>query len=231
MKNILYSLTLLLVTIGLMNCKKSTTEPTPTKKAFTVQCADTLYFDNHESIVMPVSITSTSGDFQVNIQDISSGDFVMIKNDVTIPAKESRDLEINFAPLNLQPGTHTCRLRSVDYNDGTNVQYKTIYLVVRPTCAYDFRNFTNGKITYYINGTPNYVSVTCKYDSDNTLRITNLSPWIMNLVMDCSNQTCSIKPVTVNGWLKGGTGTFTSSKIQFSISDNGTNIADCEIIP
>ncbi len=220
-----------MATVAMTNCKKSTSEPIPTKKTFSVQCADTLVFDNNKSMVIPVSVTSTSGDFQINIEDISDGNFTMIKNNMTCPANESRSLEINYSPINLQPGVYTCRLRTSDNSDGTNYSYKTIYLVVRPTCAYNFRNFINGKITWYINGTPVYQNIQCKYDTDNSLKITNLSTWIINLNMDCATQTCTVKPVTVGSWLKGGSGTFTDTKISFSISDNGINVADAEIIP
>jgi len=222
---------LLLLTVLLSDCKKKGGSDTTVKKTFSFQCSDTLVFDNVKSILLPVTVSSSSGNFDLSLQNISDGNFNMIKNNVNCPANESRSLEIKYVPISVEPGIHTCQLRVVDMDDGSNVMYKTIYLVIRPACAFNFRNFINGKITYYINGIATYKSIACQYEIDNSLRVTNLSTWNINLNLDCINQTCTIKPVTVNGYLKGGTGTFTDTKISFTISDNGTAIADAEIYP
>lgn len=223
----------------LFSCKKKDDNQTvDTKVDFSITCADTLFFDNvSQDEGLSVNVVrnggATSGDVALNLSNFSNSEFYASANDIICPIDESRSLNVHFTSSNLAAGIHTCKLTATqaNYSGSSNTKTKTIYLKVQPTCAFSFKDFINGNITYNINGIKNNYSVDCKYELDNTLSITGLTPYKLTLKLNCNDNTFTVKQLTYNGWLIGGSGTYTNSKISGILTNNGVNNASFEIIP
>lgn len=97
---------------------------------------------------------------------------------------------------------------------------KRIYLVYQPKCGYQYKDYVNGSITYTINQELQQKTIWCSYATSGNLLVENLTPYTMEWIFDCSNQSFTMKPQTYMGIYKTLKGTKVGDELRYTLYDN-----------
>jgi hypothetical protein len=235
MRNFVYAC-LALSIASLSACtKEQTIEEQPLVQAQII-APDTLHYDNLRVMKLPVAITRASGayngEFSVRFEPIDFiENFQGVNNGVVGKLNNFIDAEIAHI-AGLKPGVHRGKILVQQLgNKEALVLNKEVYLKVTPTCDYDYRDYKNGSITY--NGmSPEARNITCSYELDNTLAITNLFGGRTIYVDVLCNQSNAVMiPFTEKNKTYTATGTINGTSIVFELFSDGLKYATMEINP
>jgi hypothetical protein len=132
----------------------------------------------------------------------------------------------NFA---LQPGFEYCQLNiSQLYVKNPKLFSKRIVLNMTPSCAFNFKTFSKSSLTS--NGSTTNKPITCTYNESGNLVIELLLDTPLELVFDCDNKIINILPITYNGALYTGNGSYNNDSINLTVLRNNQNYATARII-
>jgi hypothetical protein len=208
-------------------CKKTpTTTLNPQIVNFEMEVADTIIFDNLKSIKLPVKIKRTSGassgDFTIRFESIDNQFIASTPTDLICPSDDFRNYDVSYT-FKIEPGVYRATIKATQVNiNNPESKTKTVYFVVRPSCAFNFKDYKSAKTVWVINGLTNYINVSCNYNLDNTLGVSGIATnFAHNLQFNCSNNTINVLPVTYNGNVYAGSGTFSAGKINLTMTYNG----------
>jgi hypothetical protein len=151
---------------------------------------------------------------------------------LVIPSNQERYFDINFNQTNAIPGSYPCQLTVSVFNVNNYIpQTKDIKLIYAPNCAYNYRNYINGEITYQINGILTNKTINCSYNNQGQLVIDNLTTFPVVLNFDCQNQTVTMQSLTHLGFFVTGDGYVLGQNIILNIYDDGVLNAVARIKP
>jgi hypothetical protein len=220
MKN---ALNIFLVSVSLLSfasCNKDEqTQPEPT--AFTYTAADSLVFEHSGTLPYTVAVQSTSGKEFISNFSGFSGSFYDGGTTLSIPSNQSRSFDVTFNQFGLSPGAYPCTLTVAVPNENNAVKTKVVQMVYRPNCGYAFLNYTIAEITYEINGILLNKSITCDYNSNGQLEVQGLTPFLVVLNFDCSNETVTMEPLIHLGNVVTCTGTVEGTEIAMQFYNDG----------
>jgi hypothetical protein len=228
-------LCLLMALFGMMtqSCKKDKSSVVPLPRIeFTVSSADTLVFEHSGTKDFEVSVSSVhQKDFVASFSDINAA-FTLTEREQLISSNTARNFSFTFNQFGVQPGVYPSKLSVSVANENAESFEKNVMLVYRPNCAYEFRDYKNGEITYQINGILQNKTLTCSYNTSGKLSITGLTPYPVVLEINCDNKTVSMQPVIHNGATKTAQGSINmQQQIELSIFNDGAPDAVAVIKP
>lgn len=188
---------------------------------FDFSAGDSLVFEHSGTKPFTVGLTSTAGKLLgAELGTMPSGFNVSI-DELEIEANSSRDFSIQFNQNSANPGVYNTTLTTFIYNENSTPKSKKIYLVYRPQCEYNYRNYAYGRITYMINGAVINKNVTCSYTTEGKLLITNLTSYNVLLDIQCDNNTVTMQPIIHLSSYMTGSGTIVNGEILLNIYNEG----------
>jgi hypothetical protein len=201
-------------------CKDDAVEVQETP--FSVVSADSVVFAHSGVQSLQVQVNSTAGKLLgARLEPIPSG-FTVSDLELQIEANSSRDFSIQFNQLNASPGIYNTTLTTSIYNENSTPKSKQIYLVYRPECEYDFRNYTYGRLTYISSGNPVNKVLVCSYTTEGKLLVTGLTSYDVLLDVDCVTSAVSMQPVIHLSSYMTATGSVVNGEILLNIYSEGT---------
>jgi hypothetical protein len=214
------------------SCKKNSTDTNTQSVVYTFSAPDTVLFEYSGNKNLTVGVQcAEEREFGASLSGLN-GAFYDNNQTLVIRSNQQQSFNITFNQLGATPGIYPCELRMSVFNvNNYTPQYKTVQLVYKPNCAYNFINHINGEITYQINGILLNRSISCSYNNLGQLVVTNLTSFPVTLDVNCQSQTVSMKPLTNNGFYMTGDGTIQGQYINLNIYSNGTLDAISKIKP
>jgi hypothetical protein len=204
---------------------------------YTVQ--DSVVFTEGKTVSVPISVTNTTDPNLKYVANFYPGSnaskFVFSQNSVVINANSTSSIDVKYSlfDLNKAPTTVQVPFEITKANVNFVPIKRNINFVYRPNCAHTYNGYKNGQITYVINGILLYKSITCNYNEDGNLEVAGLTnngeDYI--LIFNCSANSISLKPHTVNGNYYTGNGYVHNGIITLNIFSNGTNFATASLLP
>jgi hypothetical protein len=230
-KQILTATSLYLVLFFFNACKDKSTPPSETE--FTFTATDSLVFEHCDTL--PILVTPSCAlnkEFGVNMTDLASI-FSTPSNSLITNSNTSASFDIRLSnTTNVVPGKYSCNIITNITNENSTPKNKSVKIIYRPNCAYNYIGYVNGNITYIINGIQVNKSITCTYTSEGYLKILNLSnAGSIELKMNCASNTATIVPKTINGNYCSGSAQLAGNQINLQIYSNGTLNANAVIMP
>lgn len=214
-----------------ISCKKeSTTDTQAIVYSFTAP--DSILFEYSGSKQLAVAVqNSQNKEFGASLSGLNSS-FYDGGQQLVIPSNQERYFDINFNQTNAIPGSYPCQLTVSVFNVNNYIpQTKDIKLIYAPNCAYNYRNYINGEITYQINGILTNKTINCSYNNQGQLVIDNLTTFPVVLNFDCQNQTVTMQSLTHLGFFVTGNGYVQRQNIMLNIYDDGVLNAVARIKP
>ena len=218
------------VVIGFQSCKKNTdTDPLPVVFSFTAP--DTLEFEHSGAMPLEVSVQCTQEkQFGASLSGLNAA-FSDGYQQLLISSNQSASFNIQFYQTNALPGTYPCQLTVSVANENNTPQSKTIQLKYTPNCAYNYRNYQNGEITYQSNGTLLNKSINCTYNDQGQLAVSGLTTYTVVLNFDCPSQTVTMQPLTNLGFYMTADGSIQGQDIVLTMYSDGNLHAVARIKP
>jgi hypothetical protein len=215
-------------------CGNSGNNPT-TEVKYTIKCNDTLFFDTNTEQQLPVTIKritgASAGNFTLKVENFSTNKYVPGITNLACGVDQTKTLSVRRDTIQkFEPGIYTCKLSVVQNEVNTNSSNKTIYLVSKPSCAFNFNGFANCKSVDAM-GITTYKNVTCTFKSDNSLDVEGARPYIMNLSLDCATNKITVKPLNYAGIIMAGEGVFTNNAMFFNATEDGVTAAVLTLQP
>ena len=208
-------------------CKKEAEEVT--ESPFTISSGDSLVFEHTGSQAFAVSATAAAGKLLgIRLESLPNG-FSVAESELSVEANSTRNFTVQFNQFDIDPGVYSASLRGSIYNENSTPKSKQVYFVYRPTCAYECRNFTYGRITYVINGIPDNRSVQCAYTTDGRLEVEGLTPYTFYLDFNCGASTVTMQPLIHLGNYITASGTVVNGEILLEIYNEGNLTANAMI--
>lgn len=230
MKKLLVYLFSVIIIAPFGSCKKKDNDSSEATD-YTYEAFDSLIFEHTGQLDYSVKINTTSNkECFASLSEVN-GAFSLINNDVIIPPNESRNIVVKFNQYNVLPNLYPCKLNVTVPNENNSSKSKTLWLIYRPNCAYNFRNYINGNITYIINGILTNKTISCNYNNEGQLEVIGLTPFTITLNFNCDSNTVSMKQLTYLGYLVTGSGTISSNQIHLQFFDDGVLNSEANIKP
>jgi hypothetical protein len=222
-----------LVAATLVTSCKEDTGTSPAETAFTLQASDSIVFEHADTLNIQASSTcAIDKEFAFTLSNLST---IFTPEQSSIISRSNLKANFGIRFKNIQSytaGTFPCVVTGNVTNENSTPQSKTVKVIYRPNCAYNYRKHVNGTITYTINGILLNRSITCSYTDEGYLKIENLSnAGSFELKFDCSNNNATIVPKTVNGHYLSGTAQITGNNIAIQMYSDGNLNATMEVKP
>ncbi len=193
---------------------------------FTISSGDSLVFEHSGTKPFAVSTTAGAGKLLgIRLETLPVG-FSVLESELSVEANSTRNFTIQFNQFDMNPGVYSASLRGSIYNENSTPKSKQVYLVYRPNCAFEYRNFTYGRITYVINGIPNNESIQCSYTTEGKLLVEGLTPYDMILDFDCSTGAVTMQPLIHLGNYVTATGSVVGGEILLNFYNEGNLTAN-----
>lgn len=212
---------------------KDKAEPTPTETSFTLSASDSIVFEHADTLnIQSSSVCAVDKEFAFTISNLSTI-FTPESSSIITRSNATANFVIRFRNIqSYSAGTYPCVVASSITNENSTPQNKTVKVIYRPNCAYNYKNYVNGKIQYTINGIFTNKSITCSYTDEGYLKIENLSnAGSIELKMDCLNNIASVVPKTINGHYYTGDAQLSGSQWNIQLYSDGTLNANAAILP
>ena len=208
--------------IGIQSCKKNNNNENSQNVVFSFTAPDTLTFEYTGSEQLAVAVQNSGNyEFGASLTGLN-GSFSDGSQQLVIPSNQERFFNINFYQNNAVPGIYPCQLTVAVFNVNNNAsQTKNIQLVYAPNCAYNYRNYLNGEITYQINGILLNKNINCAYNDQGQLVVNNLTTFPVVLNFNCQAQTFTMQPLTHLGFFVTGDGYIQGQNIVLNIYNDG----------
>lgn len=204
------------------SCKKDEDPQTPVTTQFSFTIPDSVVFEHSQTKEIAVSVQSESNKtFTATFESLPPQAFGYFGNEILIEANQTGLLPLDFYQTFATPGAYTAEIRVAVPNENNAIQTKEISLIYRPNCLYDFRNHVYGQITFVSNGNPLNKTISCFYNLDGQLEISDLTTYDIVLNADCENQTVTMVPLINNGFYMTGTGQINGNEIDLQIFSDG----------
>ena len=219
------------VLMSFQSCKKSN-DDTPKPTVFTFTTPDEITFEYSGSKLLTVAVQNAENkEFGASLSGLNAA-FSNGSQQLVIPSNQERSFNINFNQIGATPGIYPCVLTIGVFNENNYVpQTKTINLVYTPNCAYNYRNYLNGEITYEINGILLNKSISCSYNNQGQLVVSGLTTFPVVLNFDCQAQTCTMQALTHLGFYVTGNGYIQGQYVMLNMYDDGVLSAVARIKP
>lgn len=188
---------------------------------FDFSASDSVVFEHSGTKPFTVGLTSTAGKLLGAELGPMPGGFSVSSDELEIEANSSRDFSIQFNQNSANPGVYNTTLTTFIYNENSTPKSKQVYLVYRPQCEYEYRNYTYGRITYLINGAVINKNVTCSYTAEGKLLVTDLTYYDVLLDINCQTGAVTMQPLIHLSNYVTGSGSVVNGEIQLQIFDEG----------
>lgn len=232
MKKILWS-NLFAVALFCFGCEKKE-DPNKNEekeKSLEIVAADTLYLAHDTTFTFQVqAVASDQLELIAKISSLPTSLKVDHTDAIFMPNDYGR-FELKFDQFDVRPDVYFFDLLLSYTNINFEAIQKRVYVVYDPTCAYEYRAYVNGSITYNINQELVNKTIWCNYSSEGNLLVNNLTPYPMEWVIDCTNQTFTMKPITYQGIYKTLTGKIIGNELHYTLLDNGIESATGVVRP
>ncbi len=207
--------------LGLYSCKKNKDKVINQAVAFSFSAPDTLVFEHSDAKQLSVSVQcSQNKEFGASLSSLNLA-FTDGFQQLIIPSNQSASFDIHFYQNSANPGTYPCELTVSVLNENNTPQTKTIQLIYAPNCAFNYRNYLNGEITFQINGILLNKSINCLYNEQGQLVVNSLTSFPVVLNFDCAAQTVTMQALTNNGFYMTGDGYIQGQNINLNIYSDG----------
>lgn len=220
MKPTRFYIILLLVIATISSCKKEE-EPLPQPTEFTFSANDSLVFEHSGTLPYSVAVQCSLGKEFISS---FSGLFDSFSNGgttIAIPSNEIRSFNISFNQFGVNPGVYPCTLSVAVPNENNALKTKVVQMVYRPNCGYAFRNYTIGQITFLSNGILLNKNISCAYNTSGQLVVSGLTTFDVILNFNCANNTVTMEPEVINGFLTTGSGQIEGTEIALQMYSDG----------
>lgn len=214
-----------LFAIFLVACSKPAQKPsdppivTATPLDFTFIFPDSIYFDNKKKVSVPFECKRIAGNQNPPVTIWTNGSLPAGVSSVSFPSGQldfNGNWELDCTDFN--PGIYSFTAKASS-NDGVE-KNKSVYIVMRPACSYDFNKPLNVKKTTFPNGAVTYSTAYTSYNLSNNLIITQIFIFPIELIFDCSNKTVQMTPVTNGANNYTAAGTFNNTTIYLDLYNN-----------
>lgn len=228
MKHSIYFSTLLFISFLGAACSSTDDDTMETVPAVTsISGTDSIVFEHSGTGTLQVNAISSNGAGMIaTIRELPSG-FTLVQNDLALPAS----FEIQFNQTNTIPFRRTAQVEVAIPNVNATPLSKTVYLVYRPTCAYDFIEHSIGQITYAINGILNQNSITCSYNNQGQLVVVGLTPFTVVLDINCTSGAVTMPSTLHLGNIVTASGNINGNAIDLIFFNDGVQNAVARILP
>lgn len=210
---------LLLAIASISSCKEDE-EPISQQTEFSFTSNDSLIFEHSGTLPYSVAVQcALSKELGASFETVTGG--FDVGSQLTIPSNESRNFNVSFNQTFATPGAYPADLSVSIFNENSTPKTKTVYFVYRPNCGYAFRNYTIGQITYISNGSLLNKNITCTYNSSGQLVVSGLTTFDVTLNFNCDNNTVTMVPLVINGFLTTGNGQIEGTEIALQMYSDG----------
>lgn len=188
---------------------------------------DSIVFEHSGTGTLQVNAVSSNGASMIAVlRDLPAG-FTLAQNDLALPAS----FELQFNQTNATPFRRTAQVEVAIPNVNATSLTKTVYLVYRPNCAYNYIDHSIGQITYAINGILNQNSISCSYNTEGQLEVEGLTPFTVVLNINCSTGAVNMPSTLHLGSIITATGNVNGNAIDLTFSNDGEENAVARILP